>query len=70
MNNSSTSLNHIFYVSYIQRVITITEQSKLHLQLECHKYVSSADCQKGINAVKQCSVENQKGTIGKYFVQR
>ena len=32
--------------------------------------ISSAESQKGINAVQRCSIENQKGTIAIDFVQR
>ena len=32
--------------------------------------ISSAENQKGVNAVQQCSIENQKGTIAIDFVQR
>ena len=31
--------------------------------------ISSAENQKGINAVQRCSIENQKGTIAIDFVQ-
>ena len=31
---------------------------------------SSAESQKGINAIQRCSIENQKGTITVDFVQR
>ena len=33
-------------------------------------YVLSAENQNGVNAVQQCSVENQKGAISIGFVQR
>ena len=34
-----------------------------------NKHISSAESQKGLNVVQQCSVENQKGAIAIGFVQ-
>ena len=67
LTQNNVNLKEIF----MTKTRAATGKKSLVIMIECVPIkISLAENQKGVNAVQRCSVENQKGAIAIYFVQR